>query len=469
MSDFGLAKWLDASSDLTRTLTIFGTPGYIAPEQARGVAAEVKPAADVYSLGAILFDLLAGRPPFLGEHALAVIKQAEERPAPKLRSLVKNADRDLETICAKCLEREPCVRYRSAPDLAEDLQRWLEGRPIIARPVSVPTRSWRWVRRNPYLAAGIVLSSALAIGAAGIQAHSHRLAESVTAQAAARHSIVVEPILDLDNASTNQEVAKKLARSLASEFPRYGPAAVSLLENGRPTPVTKSSRFPNPTYARAKLCSTVREKDGKVRLATRLLDSATDAVVMRKIVELDRHFNVANLGAQELAQTIYRALDSDQLLELPTRDPGMLNPRSRELIVTARDLMDRQTVIDLDRAEVCLRRALELEPKSSVTNAYLASLNNFRVAYTSNRTFLPVAAEAARRAIAIESENDEAQRAAAATALMSARYDEALEHCYREVESSGPGKRQCEHGDERVSRVGPPRQGACVAGASPQL
>src|SRR5450759_1591286 len=104
VSDFGLAKWLDASSDVTRTLTIFGTPGYIAPEQARGPAAKLTSAADVYSLGAILFDLFTGRPPFLGEHALAVIQQASEKPAPKLRSIISGFDRDLETICAKCLE-----------------------------------------------------------------------------------------------------------------------------------------------------------------------------------------------------------------------------------------------------------------------------------------------------------------------------------------------------------------------------
>src|SRR5947199_7044288 len=88
VTDFGLAKWLDTSSDLTRTLTIFGTPGYIAPEQAKRAAANLTPASDVYSLGAILFDLFTGRPPFLGEHALAVIQQASEKPAPKLRSLI---------------------------------------------------------------------------------------------------------------------------------------------------------------------------------------------------------------------------------------------------------------------------------------------------------------------------------------------------------------------------------------------
>src|SRR5437016_5492139 len=166
VSDFGLAKWLDATSELTQTLAIFGTPGYIAPEQARGSATKITPAADVYSLGAILFDLFTGRPPFLGEHALAVIQQAAEKPAPKLRSLAPTLDRDLETICAKCLEREPTARYRSAGDLAEDLERWLQGRSILARPVLLPVRTWRWSKRNPKLSAATI--AALVFAAAAI-------------------------------------------------------------------------------------------------------------------------------------------------------------------------------------------------------------------------------------------------------------------------------------------------------------
>src|SRR5438874_6089285 len=166
VSDFGLAKWLDTSTDLTRTLTIFGTPGYIAPEQARSSRSQLTPAADVYSLGAILFDLLTGRPLFLGEHALAVIQQASEKPAPKLRSLAPAVDRDLETICAKCLEREPAARYRSAGDLAVDLERWLQGRSILARPVLLPVRTWRWSKRNPKLSAATI--AALVFAAAAI-------------------------------------------------------------------------------------------------------------------------------------------------------------------------------------------------------------------------------------------------------------------------------------------------------------
>ena len=153
VSDFGLAKWLDANRDLTKSLTAFGTPGYTAPEQAEGKAADLTPAADVYSLGAILFELLAGRPPFVGSNALAVVRQASEIPAPKLRSVSNSHDRDLETICARCLERDPKARYQSAGALATDLERWLDARPIVARPISVATRLGRWARRNPKLIA----------------------------------------------------------------------------------------------------------------------------------------------------------------------------------------------------------------------------------------------------------------------------------------------------------------------------
>jgi TolB-like protein/Tfp pilus assembly protein PilF len=171
VSDFGLAKCLAPTSNLTRTLTTFGAPDYVAPEQvdpAGTGSGKLGPAADVYSLGAILFDLLAGRPPFMGEHALKVIQQASEKPAPKLRTLAPGLDRDLEMICAKCLEREPSARYRSAGTVAEDLERWLEGRRIIVRPVSPGARAWRWTRRKPVVAGIAVLLMGLGLVAGAI-------------------------------------------------------------------------------------------------------------------------------------------------------------------------------------------------------------------------------------------------------------------------------------------------------------
>src|SRR4026207_1810426 len=166
VSDFGLAKLLDGNNDLTRSLTTFGTAGFIAPEQAGGAASDFTPAADVYSLGAVLFTVLAGRPPFLGSNPVFVIRQASETQAPKLRSLAPSLDRDLETICARCLERNPKARYQSAGDLAADLERWLGGRPIGARPGSPPARIWRWSRRNPKLVGAATVG--LVLGATAV-------------------------------------------------------------------------------------------------------------------------------------------------------------------------------------------------------------------------------------------------------------------------------------------------------------
>ena len=163
VSDFGLAKWLNEDSALTRTLERLGTPGYIAPEQAECPAAELTSAADIYSLGAILFYLLTGRPPFVGPNVLYIIHQAAATPAPRLRSLTPSLDRDLETIVARCLERDPTARYRSAGALAEDLEHWLRHKPIRARRTGVFAHGRKWLRRNPTTA--VLAASLVALGA----------------------------------------------------------------------------------------------------------------------------------------------------------------------------------------------------------------------------------------------------------------------------------------------------------------
>ena len=224
-----MAKWIDINSDLTRSLAIFGTPGFIAPEQAQGKTTDLSAAADIYSLGAILFDLLTGRPPFLGEHALAVIRQAAETPAPKLRSIIPSADRDLETICAKCLEREPQARYRSADELAEDLERWLEGRPIVARPVSPLTRVWRWSRRNPVLA-GSLCACILLGGLGGARQIQNRgLEAELLREQVATNSIAVLPFLDLETGGPDLHSSQQIATALQQGLAKVGFASVEPL------------------------------------------------------------------------------------------------------------------------------------------------------------------------------------------------------------------------------------------------
>jgi len=151
VSDFGLAKWLEREGDLTQTLAIVGTPYYMAPEQAAGEN-RLTNAADIYSLGAILFHLVTGCPPFLGDNAMEVLRKAAERSPPRPRDLNSRIPQDLETICLKCLEKNPELRYRSAAALADDLERFAAGRVILARRASPAKRFWRWMKRNPVVA-----------------------------------------------------------------------------------------------------------------------------------------------------------------------------------------------------------------------------------------------------------------------------------------------------------------------------
>jgi serine/threonine-protein kinase len=171
VADFGLARRLDADERLTLSGAVIGTPSYAAPEQARGDRGAVGPRTDVYALGAILYECLTGRPPFHAGTAAATLQQvvADEPIAP--RRLNPSVPRDLETVCMKCLHKEPRQRYSSAAELADDLQRFERGEPIAARRIGVVGSLWKWARRRPAAAAmlaAVTLLAAIGIVGAGL-------------------------------------------------------------------------------------------------------------------------------------------------------------------------------------------------------------------------------------------------------------------------------------------------------------
>jgi WD40 repeat protein len=170
ITDFGVAKLLGgAEASPTRSGDVLGTPSYMAPEQAAGTSALIGPATDVYGLGSILYELLTGRPPFKAETAVQTLLQVQFADPVSPSQLQPHLPRDLVTICLRCLQKEPRQRYPSALGLAEDLRRFLDGRPILARPVGVLARAVKWARRRPAVAAlGAGICLTLALGFAGV-------------------------------------------------------------------------------------------------------------------------------------------------------------------------------------------------------------------------------------------------------------------------------------------------------------
>jgi serine/threonine protein kinase/predicted Zn-dependent protease len=208
ITDFGLAKQLDADTAHTRSGDILGTPSYMAPEQAQGRA--VGPAADVYSLGAILYECLTGRPPFVGESVWDTLEQAVSREPVPPRQLQPRVPRDLETITLKCLHKDPAQRYASALDLADDLARFRHGEPTRARPTPPWERAWKWARRRPAPVAAaaatlVVLVALLGLHQARLDARVRAALRQADAEAARRRRTELEaraerklPLLEAD-------------------------------------------------------------------------------------------------------------------------------------------------------------------------------------------------------------------------------------------------------------------------------
>src|SRR5205807_5854174 len=336
-------------------------PGYIAPEQAKASSSSLKPTTDVYSLGAILFDLLAGRPPFLGENVLAVIQQAAERPAPKLRSVAPALDRGLETICAKCLEREPVGRYQSAGDLAEDLERWLAGRVIVARPISAPMRSFYWSRRNPVPAAMAVLLLALGTALGIMTWKSERLHRSTNI------AIAVLPFENLSQTKESAFFADGIQDGILTKLGRVADLRVisrtSVMAYRGARNTRQIGRALNVSHV---LKGSVRWEAGRIHLKAQLIDTRTDNQVWAE--EYDQDLANVFLTQSEIAKKVANQLEAKvsdvekaAIEEPPTSDFAAYDfyLRARDLLLT---LFSSRARADLLQAADLLNQAVTRDP-----------------------------------------------------------------------------------------------------------
>lgn len=252
IADFGLARQLDTDSLRTGSSKLAGTPAYMAPEQARLNSSELTTEVDVYALGAVFYELLTGRPPFLGGTPLETLHKLLDEEPPDPRSLNPRIDPDLAVVCLKCLEKRPDDRYDSAAALADELERWLEGRPIEARPTGQFTRLFKWSRRRPAIAglAGLSIASLIALFVSLVVSRE-RIEE--------RRRFAVEQKELADAAAGREQREKDRLRSLLErlDFER----AESLLGNGE-----TSEAF-------AYLASLVRQSPGNPDYRQRLLNA----------------------------------------------------------------------------------------------------------------------------------------------------------------------------------------------------
>ena len=229
ISDFGLAKLLERDDRLTQVGDILGTPSYMAPEQVRGSSDGITPATDVYALGAILYEMLTGRPPFKGTTPLSTMEQVSSIEPLAPGKLHRHTPRDLNIICLKCLQKEPRRRYASALDLADDLRRCLDRQPILARQTPTWERAWKWARRRPSAATALLsILMAIMLILGGALYHNARLRVAVrTAQAA-------------EQASRNNEQAAFEQRNLALQA--FKELVYGVQEKLAQTPATRAVR-----------------------------------------------------------------------------------------------------------------------------------------------------------------------------------------------------------------------------------
>ncbi len=320
LTDFGLARLLETESTVTRTLEVLGTPSYMAPEQAVGNNTQLTSATDVYGLGAVFYQLLTGHPPFAGGTTYETIKLLLDTEPRQPRLWNPKVDRDVSTICLKCLEKDPKRRYTSALALAEDLERWLKHEPILARRTGVFSRGNKWVRRNPTSALLAVALVALAAAASWIVWKSELIRHPLTT------GIAVLPFENLSDEKEHAFFADGVQDDILIKLAKIADLKVisrtSVMQYRGKQDVRQISNALRVSHV---LEGTVRRFGGRVHINAQLVDARTDAGIWAE--EYDRDLNDVFAIETEVAESIANRLrakvsarEKAAMQERPTKD-----------------------------------------------------------------------------------------------------------------------------------------------------
>ena len=320
LTDFGLARLVESESSVTHTLDVLGTPSYMAPEQAAGNNAAVGSVTDVYGLGAVLYQLLTGHPPFAGGTTYETIKLVLETEPRQPRQLNPKIDRDLSTICLKSLEKDPKRRYPSALALAEDLERWLKHEPIRARHTGIFARGRKWVQRNPARALSAGSLVALAAASGWIIWKSELIRQPLT------NGIAVLPFENLNDQKENSVFADGVQDDILSKLAKIGDLKVisrsSVMEYRGKRNLRQIGDALRVSHV---LEGSVRRAGTHLHLNAQLIDTRTDTHVW--VEQYDRDLNdlfaVQSEIVQKVAEHVHAKLSATEkasIEERPTQD-----------------------------------------------------------------------------------------------------------------------------------------------------
>jgi TolB-like protein/Tfp pilus assembly protein PilF/predicted Ser/Thr protein kinase len=349
LTDFGLARLAETESTVTRTMEVLGTPSYMAPEQAVGNNAAITGATDIYGLGAVLYQLLTGHPPFAGGTTYETVRLVLDTEPRQPRLLNPKVDRDLGTICLKCLEKDPKRRYSSALALAEDLERWAKHEPIQARHTGVITRSRKWVQRNPTSA--LLAASVVAL----IAAVGWNIWKSELVHRPVNNGIAVLPFENLSDAKEHAYFADSVQDDILTKLARIADLKVISRTSVMDYRGKRNLRqIGNDLRVSHVLEGSVRRSGTHLRLNAQLIDTRTDTHVWAEQYDRDLNdlFAIQSEIAQKVAERLNAKVTSAERLaieEKPTTDLTAFELYSRASDVLAINslMADNLKAIDL--------------------------------------------------------------------------------------------------------------------------